>query len=48
MNKQNIQRLIDAIKFDGQKKFNMNLFIGKLEGSYETREVFEYGKLASQ
>ena len=48
MNKQNIQRLIDAIRFDGKKKFNMNLFIGKLEGSYETREVFEYGKLASQ
>ena len=48
MNKQNIQRLIDAIKFDGQKKFNMNLFIGKLEGSYETREVFEHGQLASK
>jgi hypothetical protein len=48
MNKQNIQRVIDAIKFDGQKKFNMNLFIGKLEGSYETREVFEHGQLASQ
>ena len=48
MNKKNIQRLIDAIRFDGQKKFNMNLFIGKLEGSYETKEVFELGQLASK
>lgn len=48
MNKANMQRLIDAIKFDGKKKFNMNLFIGKLEGSYETKEVFELGQLASK
>lgn len=48
MNKQNMQRLIDAIKFDGQKKFNMSLFIGKLEGSYEIREVFEHGQIASK
>ena len=25
-----MQKLIDAIKFDGQKKFNMSAFIGKL------------------
>ena len=47
MNKQNMQRLIDAIKFDGQKKFNMNLFIGKLESEYQIKEVFEHGELAS-
>ena len=48
MNKQNMQRLIDAIKFDGQKKFNMNLFIGKLENDYLVKEVFEHGQLASK
>jgi hypothetical protein len=48
MNKVNMQRLIDAIKFDGHKKFNMNLFIGKLEGSYEIKEVFEHGQIASR
>ena len=47
MNKQNMQRLIDAIKFDGQKKFNMQLFIGKLESEYQVKEVFEHGELAS-
>jgi hypothetical protein len=47
MNKQNMQRLIDAIKFDGQKKFNMQLFIGKLESEYQIKEVFEHGELAS-
>lgn len=43
-----MQRLIDAIKFDGQKKFNMNLFIGKLENDYLVKEVFELGQLASK
>ena len=48
MNKANMQRLIDAIRFDGQKKFNMNLFIGKLENDYLVKEVFELGQLASK
>ena len=30
MNNENMQKLIDVIKFDGQKKFNMSAFIGKL------------------
>lgn len=48
MNKQNMQRLIDAIRFDGKKKFNMNLFIGKLENDYLVKEVFELDQLASK
>ena len=48
MNKENIQRLIDAIRFDGKKKFNMNLFIGKLENDYLVKEVFELDQLASK
>jgi len=48
MNKVNMQRLIDAIKFDGQKKFNMQLFIGKLESEYQAKEVFELGQFASR
>jgi len=48
MNKENMQRLIDAIKFDGQKKFNMSLFIGKLENDYQIKEVFEHNQLASK
>lgn len=47
MNKANIQRLIDAIKFDGQKKFNMTLFVGKLESDYQIKEVFDLGQYAS-
>ena len=43
-----MQRLIDAIRFDGQKKFNMNLFIGKLENDYLVKEVFELDQLASK
>ena len=48
MNKENMQRLIDAIRFDGKKKFNMNLFIGKLENDYLVKEVFELDQLASK
>ena len=43
-----MQRLIDAIRFDGKKKFNMNLFIGKLENDYLVKEVFELDQLASK
>jgi hypothetical protein len=41
MNKENLQRVIDAIKFDGRKKFNMNVFIGKLNHEHHETYVFE-------
>jgi len=48
MNKQNLQRVIDAIKFDGQKKFNMAAFIGKLSDDRNEEYIFEDGELASK
>ena len=48
MNKDNMQRLIDAIKFDGQKKFNMSTFIGKFEYQHQMDRVFEGDDLASE
>ena len=48
MNNQNMQRLIDAIKFDGQKKFNMSAFIGKLQQTNWEQYVFENDELASK
>jgi hypothetical protein len=47
MNKENLQRVIDAIKFDGRKKFNMNVFIGKLNHEHHETYVFEDDELAS-
>ena len=48
MNKENMQKLIDAIKFDGQRKFNMATFIGKFEYEYQTERVFSGDDLASE
>jgi hypothetical protein len=48
MNKENMQKLIDAIKFDGQKKFNMSAFIGKLNDEAFEHYVFEDDELASK
>ena len=48
MNKENMQKLIDAIKFDGQKKFNMSAFIGKLNYEHHENYVFEGHELASK
>lgn len=48
MNKENMQKLIDAIKFDGQKKFNMSAFIGKLNQEKHEHYVFEGNELASK
>ena len=48
MNKENMQKLIDAIKFDGQRKFNMATFIGKFEYEYQTERVFNGDDLASE
>ena len=48
MNKENMQKLIDAIKIDGQKKFNMSTFIGKFEYEYQTEGVFNGDELASE
>lgn len=48
MNKENMQKLIDAIKFDGQKKFNMSAFIGKLNDERFEHYVFEDDELASR
>ena len=48
MNKVNMQKLIDAIKIDGQKKFNMSTFIGKFEYEYQTERVFSGDDLASE
>lgn len=48
MNKENMQKLIDAIKFDGQKKFNMSAFIGKLNDDRFEHYVFEDDELASK
>jgi hypothetical protein len=48
MNKENMQKLIDAIKFDGQKKFNMSAFIGKLNDERFEHYVFEDEELASK
>jgi len=47
MNKENLQRVIDAIKIDGATKFNMSTFIGKFEEEYKVENVFEHGELAS-
>lgn len=47
MNKENLQKVIDAIKFDGKTKFNMHTFIGKFEESYYNERVFKNGDLAS-
>jgi hypothetical protein len=48
MNKENMQKVIDAIKFDGQKKFNMSAFIGKLLQDNWEKYVFEDDELASK
>jgi len=48
MNKVNMQKLINAIKFDGQRKFNMSTFIGKFEYEYQTEGVFNGDELASE
>lgn len=48
MNKDNFKKLIDAILFDGQVKFNMACFIGKLNVNTETyKEIKEGKELAS-
>jgi hypothetical protein len=46
MNKDNMQKVIDAIKFDGAKKFNMSVFVGKLEYEDDIVSVFENDELA--
>lgn len=48
MNKVNMQKLIDTIRFDGQKKFNMSTFIGKFEYQHQMDRVFEGDDLASE
>lgn len=48
MNKDNMQKLIDAIKFDGQKKFNMATFIGKFDYEYQIEEILNGDELASE
>ena len=48
MNKDNMQKVIDAIKFDGAKKFNMSVFVGKLDNDSDYEDVFENGELAHQ
>ena len=48
MNKENINKLIEAIKFDGKTKFNMSVFLGKLTGEHSEFEVFNRGRLASK
>ena len=48
MNKENLNKLIEAIKFDGKTKFNMSVFLGKLTGDYSESEVFNRGQLASK
>lgn len=49
MNKDNFKKLIDAILFDGQVRFNMSCFIGKLNINAETyeQEIKEQGIYAS-
>jgi hypothetical protein len=47
MNKENLQRVIDAISIDGATKFNMSAFIGKFEEEYKVENVFQHGELAS-
>ena len=49
MNKDNFKKLIDAILFDGQVRFNMSCFIGKLNISPERyeQEIKEEGIYAS-
>jgi hypothetical protein len=46
MNKDNMQKVINAIKFDGAKKFNMSVFVGKLEYEDDHISVFENDELA--
>lgn len=49
MNKDNFKILIDAILFDGQVRFNMSCFVGKLNinaGTYE-QEIKEEGNCVS-
>lgn len=48
MNKENLNKLIEAIKFDGKTKFNMSVFLGKLTGDHSEFEVFNRGRLASK
>ena len=48
MNKQNLQRVIDAFKFDGRRKFNMNVFIGKLNMEQYEERVFNGEDSASE
>ena len=49
MNKDNFKKLIDAILFDGQVRFNMSCFIGKLNINAERyeQEIKEEGIYAS-
>ena len=49
MNKDNFKKLIDAILFDGQIRFNMSCFIGKLSLNPEQYQqtIKEDGELAS-
>ncbi len=50
MNKDNFKKLIDAIKLDGQFRFNMSCFVGKLtlnSDEYQ-RLIKEDGELASE
>ncbi len=49
MNKDNFKKLIDAILFDGQVRFNMSCFIGKLSLNPEQYQqtIKEDGELAS-
>jgi len=48
MNKENLKTLIEAIKFDGKTKFNMSVFLGKLNSDYSESLVFNRGRLASE
>ena len=43
MNKDNFKKLIDAILFDGQSKFNMGCFIGKLAVDNGDKELVKNG-----
>ena len=48
MNKENIAKLIKAIEFDGQAKFNMSSFIGKItDSTFDKTKDYAYSKHVS-
>ena len=45
MNKENIAKLIKAIEFDGQAKFNMSSFVGKIvDSTFDKTKDYAYSK----